>query len=145
MNKYTVALIKQHIRSYNIGKQVIFEILESDSIENYDLVSDFISQMKALGCKIAIDDFGVGYSNFQHLLKLQIDYLKIDASLIKNIHKDKNSAIIVESIVNFSRKLHIKTIAEFVHSKAVSDKVKSLKVDYIQGYYLGKPTSRLKY
>lgn len=144
LNKYTIAYIKKLLLKYSVSNQVIFEILESESIENYTGVSRFITQMKELGCKIAIDDFGIGYSNFQHLLKLKIDYLKIDASLIMNIHKDKNSQAIVESIVTFTKKLNIKTVAEFVFSKAVYTKLKQLKVDYLQGYYLGHPKPTLK-
>nr|WP_297890535.1 EAL domain-containing protein [Sulfurihydrogenibium sp.] len=116
-----------------------FEILESEGIENYEDVSGFIKEVKSYGSKIAIDDFGSGYSNFAHMLKLDVDYLKIDSSLIKNIHQDKNSQIIVQTIVGFAKKLGIKTIAEFVHNREVFEKVRELGVDYSQGYYIGEP------
>ncbi|MCK4795930.1 MAG: EAL domain-containing protein, partial [Spirochaetes bacterium] len=85
------------------------------------------------------DDFGTGYSNFNYILRMNVDYIKIDASLIKNIDTDKSSQIITETIVDFTKKLNIKTIAEFVHSKNVYNKVKKLEIDYSQGFYLGKP------
>ena len=143
LNKYTIAYIKKLIKDNNIGKRLIFEILESESIDNYQEVSLFIRQMKEFGCEIAIDDFGTGYSNFQHILKLKVDYLKIDASLIMNLHKDINSQIIVKSIVDFTKKLKIKTVAEFVYCQEVLDEAKLLKIDYLQGYHLGQPKALL--
>lgn len=123
--------------------KIIFEIVESDGIENYDDVSSFIALVKEYGAQVAIDDFGTGYSNFEHLLRLNIDYIKIDGSLIKNITTDKNSEIIVETIVSFAKKLGLKTIAEFVHSKEVLEKVKEMDIDYAQGFYLSEPKEEL--
>jgi len=123
--------------------KIIFEIVESDGIENYDDVSSFIASVKKYGAQVAIDDFGTGYSNFEHLLKLNIDYIKIDGSLIKNINVDRNSEIIVETIVSFAKKLGLKTIAEFVHSKEVFEKVKEMDIDYAQGFYLSEPKEEL--
>ena len=96
-----------------------------------------------MGGKIAIDDFGSGYSNYEYILRLNVDYIKIDASLIKNIATDKNSQILIETIVDFTKKLNIQTIAEFVHSKEVYEKVKNLKIDFSQGYYLGEPGPKI--
>jgi diguanylate cyclase (GGDEF)-like protein len=122
-----------------IGKRVVFELLESEGIENYNEVSRFIELVKKHGCKIAIDDFGAGYSNFEHILRLRVDYLKIDASLIKPIATDANAHAIVETIVSFASRLGIQTVAEFVHSEAVQRVVRTLGVDYSQGYFVGKP------
>ena len=119
---------------------ITFEIVESEEIENYTRVSNFIKKAKQYGCKFAIDDFGSGYSSFEQVLNLDIDYLKIDGSLIKNIHKNRASETAIKSIVTFSKTLGIKTIAEFVSSQAIFDKVKELGVDYAQGYHIGKPT-----
>lgn len=130
--------------SESAGKvKVIFEIVESDGIENYEEVSKFIADAKKYGAEIAIDDFGTGYSNFEHILRLKVDYIKIDGSLIKNLHIDKHSAVIVETIVSFAKKLGIKTVAEFVHSKDVIDKVASMGIDYSQGFYLSEPKEEL--
>ncbi len=139
LNTEIVDYIKHTIKKYNVTSKIIFEILESEGIENYEEISIFINEIKALGCRIAIDDFGSGYSNFEHLLKLNIDYIKIDGSLIKNLDKDKNAQIIVETIVDFAKKLNILTIAEFVHNEAVSIKVKELQVDRTQGFFLAQP------
>lgn len=123
--------------------KVIFELVESDGIENYEEVSEFIVEVKKHGALIAIDDFGTGYSNFEHLLRLNIDYIKIDGTLIKNITVDKSSEVIVETIVSFAKKLGLKTIAEFVHSKEVMEKVAEMGIDYSQGYYLSEPKEEL--
>ncbi len=120
-------------------ERIVFEILESDYISDYTLLEDFISKYREQGIKIAIDDFGTGYSNFAHILKIRPDYIKIDGSLIKNINVDKNTYEMVKSIVDFSKALNIKVIAEYVHSKEVLDIVMDLGVDEFQGFYLGEP------
>ena len=120
-------------------KRVVFEILESDYISDYTLLEDFIAKYREQGIKIAIDDFGTGYSNFAHILKIRPNYIKIDGSLIKNIYSDKNSYEMVKSIIDFSKALNIRVIAEFVHSQEVFDSLVSLGVDEFQGFYLAEP------
>ena len=102
-------------------------------------MNDFVQEIRSIGARVAIDDFGSGYSNYSYIIKLHADFLKIDSSLIKNIDTDKDSEIVVESIIMSAKKLGIKTIAEFIHSEAVMEKVKSMGVDFIQGYHVGKP------
>ncbi|BBP01422.1 sensor domain-containing diguanylate cyclase [Sulfuriferula nivalis] len=103
-----------------IGKIIIFEILESEGIENYVEVSAFVERFKSIGCRFAIDDFGSGYSNFDHLLKLNIDTLKIDGSLIKNLPHDRNAQIIVKHICDFAGEMGISTVAEFVSNEEIT-------------------------
>ncbi|MFW2600540.1 EAL domain-containing protein [Aliarcobacter butzleri] len=136
---YTINQIFETIAKTNTAKQITFEIVESEQIENFEKINKFIKDVKSLGCKIAIDDFGTGYSNFSYIAKLNIDIIKIDGSLIKNIHIDKNIQITVSTIVNFAKALNIKTVAEYVHNKEVYECVKNLGIDYSQGYYLHKP------
>lgn len=126
-------------KNTSICERLIIEIIETSNISDCEYCSDFIKVAKQAGIKIAIDDFGTGYSNFTHVLDIKPDYLKIDGSLIKNIHKDENSLALVKAIVEFSKKLNIKLIAEFVHNKEVFDVVKDLGIDEFQGYYFGKP------
>ncbi len=128
---------------YNLEGRVVVEITEQESIEDFDSVSSFVANVKELGVKIALDDFGSGYSNFSILMQLQINYLKIDGSLIKNIDKDQNAKIIVETIVGFAKLLNIYTIAEFISSQEVYDVVKEIGVDYAQGYHIGKPVQNI--
>ncbi len=137
-NQETVDFIIKTIKRTRTAPRVTFEILESEGIENYDEVLDFINKIKALGAKIAIDDFGSGYSNFEHLLKLNVDYIKIDGSLIKNITSNEKHKIIVETISSFAKKIGIKTVAEFVETKDILNKLKELEIDFAQGYHIGE-------
>ncbi len=143
LDKKVSSFILRKLNNTNIGHLITFEILESEQIENYIRVVNFIKKVKILGCKIAIDDFGSGYSNFEQLLKLDVDYLKIDGSLIRNINTNKDNEIMTKSIVSFAKEMGIKTIAEFVSSKEIFDKVKLLGIDYAQGYHVGKPSHHL--
>ena len=135
----TVQEIISTIIKTNTASRIVFEILESEGIENYEEVESFITQIKSLGAKIAIDDFGTGYSNFEHILKLNVDYIKIDGSLIKNIEENEKHRIIVETIVDFAQKVGSKTIAEFVCNENIFSVIKNIDVDFSQGFYIGKP------
>lgn len=139
LNKKVSEFILSKLALSQLGHLISFEIVESDKIENNIAVKKFIKRVKSLGCKIAIDDFGTGYSNFEQLLQLNVDVIKIDGSLIKDIDKNRESEIVVKTIITFARELGIQTVAEYVRSYEVFDKVKSLGIDYAQGYYLGKP------
>lgn len=143
LNKEIYSFIMKKLEESGIGKSIVFEIIESEGIENFDQVLAFIESVKKYGAKISIDDFGTGYSNFEYLMKLKVDYIKIDGSMIKNIDSDKNSQMITKTIVNFAKSMNILTVAEFVHSKNVFDKVKELEVDYSQGYYFGEPVDTI--
>jgi len=131
--------IKEMVAKYNISNRVVFEILEDENVKNYSFLISFIDEVKALGCKVAIDDFGSGYSNFEHLLKMNVDYLKIDASLIKNIATDENSYKITKTIIDFAKSLNLQTIAEFVENEEIFNISKDLGSDYSQGYYFSAP------
>jgi PAS domain S-box-containing protein/diguanylate cyclase (GGDEF)-like protein len=136
---YIVKEIIHTITQTGTASRIVFEILESEGIENYAEVVEFITTVKALGAKIAIDDFGTGYSNFENIIKLNVDYIKIDGSLIEGITGNSRHHIVVETIVNFANKIGAKTIAEFVSSEDIYMAVKELGVDFSQGYYTGKP------
>lgn len=123
--------------------RAVFEITESAEIKNYEVVRQFINKIKASGCRIAIDDFGSGYSNFLHIMSLHIDFIKIDGSLIRYLDGDEHAQIIVRTIAEFAKTLGIKTIAEFVHSEAVYIKTMEYGIDFSQGYYFGKPEAAL--
>jgi diguanylate cyclase (GGDEF)-like protein len=144
MDEKTVGYLYELLKSFeDCTCRAVFELLETENLENYIEVIEFINYVKNLGCKIAIDDFGTGYSNFSHLINMHVDYIKIDSSLIKNINKDKNSQIITRTIATFARELGLQTISEFVYSKEVFDKCQEMGIDYSQGYYLGEPKNTL--
>ncbi|WP_456449379.1 putative bifunctional diguanylate cyclase/phosphodiesterase [Hydrogenimonas sp.] len=123
----------------DVAPSIIFEILETEEINDYEIISDFIRDAKRYGCRISIDDFGSGYSNFEKLLQLDIDIIKIDGSLIMDVDHNRHAELVVRTIVDFAKSADLVTVAEFVHSKAVLDKIKELDVDFAQGYYLGEP------
>jgi diguanylate cyclase (GGDEF)-like protein len=125
-------------------ERIVFEILESDYITDYRILEEFIKTYRSQGIKIAIDDFGTGYSNFAHILKIRPDYIKIDGSLIKNINEDKNSYEMVKSIIDFTKALNIRVVAEFIHNEEVFNTVMELGVDEFQGFYLGEPSPNLE-
>jgi len=135
----------QKIQDYKYTHNITFEILESDFIEDFAIVEEFVNYVRKLGCKIAIDDFGSGYSNMENILKLKPEFIKIDGSLIKDIHINRDSKIIVKNIINMAEELQAKTVAEYVHSKEVFEITKDLGVDYLQGFYLGVPKKFKKY
>lgn len=126
------------------SKNIILEILEDESIKDYDYVKTVLHHLKEVGALVAIDDFGSGYSNLKHILELSPDFIKIDGSLIKEINEDTKSKEIVKAIILFAKTTGIKTIAEFVYDKKVFDTVFNLGIDEFQGYYLSKPTPSIE-
>lgn len=139
LNQETQHIIYTLLKDSHVGNRLIFEILESEGIENFEEVSSFITHVKQYGCKIAIDDFGSGYSNFAYLMRLNVDYIKIDGSLIKHLDIDLSAQDIVRTIVEFANRLNVQTIAEFVATASIYEECKELGIDYIQGYYLSEP------
>jgi len=140
MNSKIYNYIIDKVKNSDASSRVTFELLESEAIEDFKKVEKFITEVKRYGAKIAIDDFGSGYSNFSYLIKIRADYIKIDGSLIIDIDVDKSSLLVVQTIVDFAKKLGMKTVAEFVHSSVVMDKVKELGIDYSQGFYIDEPS-----
>jgi EAL domain-containing protein (putative c-di-GMP-specific phosphodiesterase class I) len=143
-SKEITEFIYDKLKHYNNSNRVIFEITESEEVRDYKTINSFIENVKKYGVKIAIDDFGSGYANFEHIISIDADFIKIDGSLIKNIDTDKNARIITEAIIDFSKKLGKKTIAEFIHCEEIYDIVKELGADYSQGFYLGMPSPIIK-
>ncbi|OHD56358.1 MAG: hypothetical protein A2Y33_12180 [Spirochaetes bacterium GWF1_51_8] len=129
-------LLSKHPKA---AKRLVLEILESDGIGDFEILQDFCKKVKHHGVKIAIDDFGSGYSNYENILKLGVDFLKIDASLVRELPVSKHCLVIVQSITMFASQLGIQTIAEFVSSREIFDTVAGLGIGFSQGYYIGKP------
>lgn len=132
-------IIKTLASDIQVANRVTLELLESEEIQDFKALKDFIKKVKSFGCKIAIDDFGSGYSNYNYLLELDVDILKIDGSLIKNIDKSENNQLVVKSIVEFAKLANIKTVAEFVENKEIEKVITELGIDYGQGYYYSAP------
>jgi len=143
-NKDTIHFIYENLQKFEAGKNIVFEITEQESLD-YRLIKEFAKKAKnEFDAKIAIDDFGSGYSNFEHLMEIELDYLKIDGSIIKKITTSKESIILIDAIISFSKNLNIKTIAEFVSSVEIFEKLKGMGIDYAQGYYIGEPSASVQ-
>ena len=119
LNPIMKNLLINNIKESDVGKYITIEILESKKINNYYLVNDFINDLKQHDIKIAIDDFGSGFSNYEHILNINTDYIKLDGSLIKKIDEEIYYNL-VKSIVQFCKEQNIKTVAEFVSDLKIS-------------------------
>lgn len=131
------AILSILAQNSDLADRLLIEILENKSID-YKKVELSLQKLKLFGYKICIDDFGSGYSNLNHLLKLSIDYLKIDGSIIKEIHHDKRAYSLVKTFATFCKQNDIEVIAEFIDKQDVVDILKSFGVKYGQGWYFSK-------
>ncbi|MGA1932263.1 EAL domain-containing protein [Arcobacter sp. YIC-464] len=134
------------IKKYNFRNRLVLEIVETEAIDNYNNFLEFIKKAKFLGCKIAIDDFGSGYSNYENIVKLSeyIDILKIDGSLILGLDNNPKRQLLIGTLKFLCDNLHIQTVAEYVENKELFDYVKSMGINYSQGYYIGKSEDEIK-
>ncbi len=131
-------MISQHQKNASL---LTIELLEDQEITDIDAIVQRIEKLRNLGAKIAIDDFGSGYSTFSYLLGIKPDYLKIDGSLIQNIGKVENAENVVASIVNICSTLGIQTVAEYVEDEEKIECLKRLNIDFLQGYAIGTPSA----
>ena len=133
-------LIRGLISETNIDAgNIIFEVTETVAMDNIHKASNILRQLQEIGCKTALDDFGIGYSSFAYLKDLPIDIVKIDGSFVKDIATDSLHLAMVRSINDIAHEMGKTTVAEFVENEACLKILTELKVDYGQGYYLGKP------
>jgi EAL domain-containing protein (putative c-di-GMP-specific phosphodiesterase class I) len=120
-------------------EMICFEITETVAATNLTVVQRFMSILRGMGCRFALDDFGRGISSFAYLKNLKVDYLKIDGMFVKDLAEDEVGHAMVESINHIGHIMGMQTIAEFVESKEVLEKLIALGVDHVQGYELGRP------
>lgn len=120
-------------------ERIVFEITETAAVFDIERAVKFIKALKSIGCHFSLDDFGVGFTSFTYLRELDVDYIKIDGSFIRNLKKNRNDRLFVKAIADVARGMGIKSIAEFVESEETLKIVKKLGVDYAQGYHIGKP------
>lgn len=123
----------------NSDAKITFEIVESEDVRESKVVKNYFSILQKLGAQLYIDDFGSGYANFDYLIKLNPDGVKIDGSLVKNILTDKNNEIIIKTIISFAKEVGMSVVAEYVENEEIFEKLKILGVDLFQGYYISPP------
>lgn len=137
-------LIDSELRETGIDpKRVTFEVTETAACEQMAKAVEFITRIRQLGCCISLDDFGVGFSSFSYLKNLHVDTLKIDGSFIRDITKSRDDQLFVKALVDVARGMGIRTIAEFVENAATIEILRRLGVDYVQGYYVGRPAKTM--
>ena len=143
-NYNTITFLKNMVTSHpDVAKRCTIELLENEAVENFQLVNNFFREISSYGVKTALDDFGSGYSNFSYIFSLELDYIKIDGTIIQKLN-DKKMDILVKTLVDMAHSLGMEVIAEFVSDKSILDKVKMLNVDFAQGYFIGKPKGEIK-
>lgn len=132
--------ISQRMQSTSVpAEKICFEITETTAVTNLSAAKRFISALRDLGCSFALDDFGAGMSSFTYLKNLDVDYVKIDGSFVRNIVHDPIDHATVTAINNIAHSMGKQTVAEFVVDIATAELLKELKVDYGQGFALDKP------
>ena len=137
---YLEEFLDFRLKKHNLlASQVTLEIVESITAVQASSQTDQLSRLKKMGFLIAADDFGAEHSNFSRLLSIDLDFIKIDGRFVRNLEHDGRSQMIVRNIVQFSKSIGAKTIAEFVATPEVYERVKKMGVDYSQGFFLGRP------
>ncbi len=121
--------------------QLILEVTETSAVTDFSTARQVLQGMRDLGCKTALDDFGVGFSSFHYLSKLPVDYIKIDGSFIQSIKEDGNSRVIVKAISDIAHGLGKHAIAEFVDDEETIELLTRYGIEYGQGFHIGKPAS----
>ena len=132
------ASIEMLMRAHpGVGERLIVEITETVAIQDVDDVRGFVTRLKNFGSKIAIDDFGAGYTSFRNLRKLGVDIVKIDGAFVQNIARSADDRAFVQTLIDLARRLNIKTVAEWVQDEEGASMLSDWGCDYIQGRLIG--------
>ena len=124
-----------------IGERLIVEITETVAIQDIDDVRGFVTRLKNFGSRIAIDDFGAGYTSFRNLRKLGVDIVKIDGAFVQNIVRSSDDRAFVQTLIDLARRLDLKTVAEWVQDEEAATLLRDWGCDYIQGRLIGLASS----
>jgi len=143
LNTQTIDVLLDHLENYKYSHNVVIELLETEELSDFVLLNNFITKVKKYGAKIAIDDFGSGYSNFNYILNLDVDIIKLDSCLVKNIFTDQEALVVVSNIVRVAKELKLLVVAEMVFDKHIEEILTVHEVDYLQGYYIGEPSAEI--
>ncbi len=127
------------LKNYPHPEKVIIEFVETENYQTLEVLFDFIGNIRDIGGKIAVDDFGSGYSTFTTIVSINPDYIKIDGSIIGKIVNNNNNLVILNTIKHLAEQMNTQTVAEFVENSEIQDIVKEYGVTHSQGYYFAKP------
>jgi EAL domain-containing protein (putative c-di-GMP-specific phosphodiesterase class I) len=136
------ATIESVMRAHpGIGERLIVEITETVAIQDVDDLRSFVTRLKNFGSRIAIDDFGAGYTSFRNLRKLGVDIVKIDGAFVQNIVRSSDDRAFVQTLIDLARRLELKTVAEWVQDEEAATLLRDWGCDYIQGRLIGLASS----
>lgn len=142
--KEFVPMIIRLAKTYQVQhEKVVFEITERETVKNITLLESFVHVLRLEGFKFAIDDFGSGFSSFHYIRRLPIDFVKIEGMFVRNMLNDPKDMAFVKTLALLAKEFNIKTIAEYIESEALFSAVRSLGIDFAQGYYTGMPTAEI--
>ena len=137
-----LTFVKEALERYNLPPELLcFEITETVAIANFTHAHSFVNELKQIGCKFALDDFGSGFASFSYLKTLPVDYLKIDGSFVRHLAENTVDHTMVDIINQLGHVMGLKTIAEFVENEDIMKALRRLGVDFAQGYHIGRPVS----
>ncbi len=137
--------VRKLLTRFNLPRGLLcFEVTETTAISNLTKAAQLMHELKAMGCRFALDDFGIGMSSFAYLKYLPVDYIKIDGVFIRDMAVDPMDHAIVEAINRIAHILGLKTVAEFVEDETTLERLRTLGVDYAQGYFIAKPEALTK-
>jgi diguanylate cyclase (GGDEF)-like protein len=123
----------------NVSSRMIIELTETAALHHFEENAQFVSQLRELGCRVAIDDFGAGYTSFRNLQMLRVDMVKIDGAYVQGLCSSPDNQIFVRTLVDLAKNFNLKTVAEWVGSEEEAALLESFGVDYFQGFYFGEP------
>ena len=133
-----------HLRAHrHLAERITVELTETQIVDAIESSIEFVSEIKDIGCNFAIDDFGAGYTSFRNLKALDIDVLKIDGSFVTGVSSSRENQLFVRTLLDLARNFGMKTVAEWVDNDADAMLLKGLGVDYLQGFYIGKPETQM--
>ncbi|MBV8800947.1 MAG: EAL domain-containing protein, partial [Alphaproteobacteria bacterium] len=125
--------------NHAVAKRIIVELTETAALHDFEESAKFISNLRELGCRVAIDDFGAGYTSFRNLQMLRVDMVKIDGTYIRGLSQSPDNQIFVRTLVDLAKNFNLETVAEWVGSDEDADLLEQFGVDYFQGFHVGEP------
>lgn len=140
-NSIWINKAKKLLKDPDVASRLIVEITETGIQDDIKKIIKFVDDVQSLGCLVAIDDFGAGYTSFVQLKEVKADILKIDGVFIKNLNEDKHNQMLVQTLVTFAKSFGLKTVAEFVENGEIAKILINMGVDYLQGHYFSKALS----
>jgi diguanylate cyclase (GGDEF)-like protein len=133
----------QYVRANeSVARRLVVELTETAALNDFEEGTRFISDLRQMGCKVAIDDFGAGFTSFRNLKMLRVDIVKIDGAFVRGLAASRENQIFVRTLVDLAKHFNLETVAEWVGSDEEAKLLETLGVEYFQGYHCGEPSMR---